>query len=293
MNGSSSGMQAAIPKHRDDGPYQLYPRRYFDLSPTWFAWNKLTAADVHALRDERGFEGQHVAFHLNLPIQFVCVVGLVVDIELTRGGGLHTLVTLDDGSGACIQARISRRDAIRETTAQSGGGGGGVAEKEVFPSNTRVDCLDVHVNFGLPTVCVDREPIDIGTTVLKVKARLDSFRGTRQLRPERVWIVRDTNAEARAWMETAEWKRECLARPWVLTDDAAMARVDDRVRAEADRERKREKEAREWRKSRANRDENKRRHAEKREAKRRLEEQQLNAGALLGSHLVSTPWEHV
>lgn len=37
---------------------QLYPKRYFDASRTWFEWNKLTSKDVFALREEGGFEGE-------------------------------------------------------------------------------------------------------------------------------------------------------------------------------------------------------------------------------------------
>lgn len=36
----------------------IYPKRYFDASRTWFEWNKVTAKDVFALREERGFEGE-------------------------------------------------------------------------------------------------------------------------------------------------------------------------------------------------------------------------------------------
>jgi len=36
----------------------IYPKRYFDASRTWFEWNKVTAKDVFALREERGFEGR-------------------------------------------------------------------------------------------------------------------------------------------------------------------------------------------------------------------------------------------
>lgn len=35
----------------------IYPAYSFRASPTYFAWVKLTCADIHALRSEPGFEG--------------------------------------------------------------------------------------------------------------------------------------------------------------------------------------------------------------------------------------------
>jgi len=38
--------------------YQIYPAYTFRASPTFFTWVKLTAADIHQLRTEKGFEGR-------------------------------------------------------------------------------------------------------------------------------------------------------------------------------------------------------------------------------------------
>jgi hypothetical protein len=38
--------------------FQIYPAYTFRASPTFFAWVKLTAADIHQLRTEKGFEGR-------------------------------------------------------------------------------------------------------------------------------------------------------------------------------------------------------------------------------------------
>ncbi len=39
----------------------IYPAYCFPASPTYDVWVKLTAADVHALREEPGFEGMYRA----------------------------------------------------------------------------------------------------------------------------------------------------------------------------------------------------------------------------------------
>lgn len=249
--------------------YQIYPKRYFteEASPTWRQWNKLTAADVHALREERGFEGQNIFFHLNHPIQFVRLIGLVVDIDVTRAGG-HILLTLDDSSGVCIEVKTSFRQIKPDDQA-------------VYPSNTLIDNLDVHVTLGAFKISIDKQPIDIGT-VIKAKGTIDTFRKTRQLKLERIWIVKDTNAEAKAWAETAAWKRDVLSKPWVLTDQQRRE-IDEKIQQDELKEREKAKKRRKWDAKAA---EKRKAHDERVEAKRRRMEERLDAGALVGSHLL-------
>jgi hypothetical protein len=42
----------------------IHNAKYFFASPTYNKWVKLTAADIHALREIPGFEGDHAAFAL-------------------------------------------------------------------------------------------------------------------------------------------------------------------------------------------------------------------------------------
>ena len=244
--------------------HQIYSKRYFDASLTWCEWNKLTAADVHALRKEQGFEGQNICFHLNHPIRFVRLVGLVVDIEITKNAK-HILISLDDGSGECIEVKTSLRDVGKD-------------DHGVYPSNTVVDTLDVHMHMSIATVYVNKQPIDVGT-VIKAKGTLDSFRNRRQLKLERVWIVRDTNEEVQEWSKTAQWKRDVLSKPWVLTKDQQNA-IDEQISRDALKEREKSKKKRVWD---AKREEKKQMHVEKVERRRKREEERLNAGALPGS----------
>ncbi|KAK4691823.1 hypothetical protein P7C71_g5261, partial [Lecanoromycetidae sp. Uapishka_2] len=78
----------------------FYPAYCFSLSPTYNTWARLTAADVHALHERPGFEGQKLYFHLNHPIKWVRLVGVIVAFEI-----LPTLwiMILDDSSGATIE----------------------------------------------------------------------------------------------------------------------------------------------------------------------------------------------
>lgn len=250
---------------------RLYPARYFDASPTWNQWNRLTAADVHALRKEAGFEGQNVYFHLNHPIRFVRLVGVVVDIDQVANGK-YTLVTVDDGSSQCIITKIVRRELAKGDNAD-------------YPSNTTIDNLDVHVVMGIPIIFVGSQRVDVGS-LIKVKGTISTFRGLRQLELKRIFTMEDTNAEVQAWAEIAAYKRDVLSSPWSLSA-AEIDAMDQKLRREERREQSRAKKKRDYN---AKHEQKRRRHLEKYEAKRLAEEKKFNAGALEGSNNILAPW---
>ncbi|EMC98495.1 hypothetical protein BAUCODRAFT_66325 [Baudoinia panamericana UAMH 10762] len=248
-----------------------YPKRYFNASQTWDHWNPLTATDIHALRTESGFEGQKIYFFGYHPIRYTRVVGILVDIELR---GRYTILTIDDSSGACIDVKIEARRVTRGDNAEC-------------PSNTTVDNVDIHVIIGSgPTIHLHRKPLEIGS-VLKVKGTISAFRGVRQIELKRLFTVDDTNAEARAWAETAKWKRDVLAEDWILTRQQ-QHEIDERCRQEERKAFELSKKRREWHNKYGAA---KRTYDEKREARRREKEMRYNAGALKGSHLIPAPWD--
>lgn len=272
--GVDTNNETATPAVRHDmstavarsAPWTIYPKRYFDAAPTWFKWNNLTIADVHSLRSEPGFEGQHIYFHRNHPIQFVRLVGIVVDIALAAEK--YLLLSLDDGSGACIEVKTTLRTRSERDDAE-------------YPSNTLVDNLNFHTSLGLPSVLVNNQPIGVGT-VVKAKGTIDAFRDARQLKLERIWVVTETNEEVKAWSETANWKRDILSKPWVLTQEQRN-KIDEQIRADslqrqARAEKKRLRDAKDV--------ERKKRRAHKMEKRRAQEETINNAGALPGSNEV-------
>lgn len=258
---------------RSADAYQFYPAKYFSASRTNFVWNALTAHDVHhTLQARPGFEGQNLYFVLNHPIKFVRLVGLVVDIELL-GNGRYLILTIDDGSGSTIECKVEVRRLTRPNEQEPTG-----KVKEEWPSNTHVNNLNANVDLGTTKVTIDDHPIDIGTAI-KAKGTLETFRSQRQLKLERVRIVKDTNEEVKAWQETATWKANVLSTPWVLTD-AQRRKVD----VELERERvleiekskvKRVKDAEYTRK--------KRKYEERKEGKRRVLEGEFDKGALVRS----------
>ncbi|KAF2706298.1 hypothetical protein K504DRAFT_438476 [Pleomassaria siparia CBS 279.74] len=248
--------------------YRVYPAYCFPASPTYHAWVKLTAADVQALRSEPEFTTQRIYFHLNHPIRFVRLVGVVVaidDINLK-----YTVLTLDDGSGANVEVKIIRLTPDIYNPVES-------------PSNTTISNVNVVSQFGVFDVMVDNQPLEIGT-VIKAKCTISEFRGLKQLEMKRVWIVSNTNEEVQAWAETAAFKRDILATPWhissaehkkIVKDIKAEKRRNqeyERLKAEHDIKRKEQKKAREE-------------HLAKREIRhelrRKKEEVMMNQGALI------------
>ena len=53
-------------------PLTFYPAYCFPLSPTHNTWARLTASDVHALRERTGFEGTSTPFTLSLLSIWAC-----------------------------------------------------------------------------------------------------------------------------------------------------------------------------------------------------------------------------
>ncbi|KAF2765847.1 hypothetical protein EJ03DRAFT_279252 [Teratosphaeria nubilosa] len=248
---------------------KLYPARYFEAAPTSMHWNKLSAADIFNLQREPEYEGQNVYFHLNHPIQYIYLSGVLVEVDVVPGGK-YTLLTLDDGSGACIVAKIVNREKADNDEAE-------------YPSNTLVDNVSVSFEIGSPSLTIDAKIVNVGD-VIKVKGTISTFRKIRQIEAKRMSVVKDTNAEAQHWSDMAAWRRDVLSKPWVLTTPQRYG-IDEKIR----KAEKAEKEKAQKKKAMGAKYEEKRKRNEARyEAKRVELEKVMNAGALYGSNV--TPY---
>lgn len=158
-----------------------------------------------------------------------------------------------------------------------------IANSPACPASTAVDRLDVISRQGVFDVVLDGRVVDIGT-VLKVKCTIGQWRGVKQLEMKRASVVRTAAEEARAWVETARFRRDVLARPWVLSPEQ-LARIErelgnerrreqEKLRLVAEKERRRKEKRRVW-------EEKMRRYEERKEKQRRREEVVMNAGALV------------
>ncbi|KAM3416300.1 hypothetical protein BST61_g7906 [Cercospora zeina] len=252
---------------------QQYPARYFDASPTWFRWNKLSAADIYNLHEDPGFRGQNVWFWLSHPIQFIRIVGYVCQIDQVAGGRF-ILLTVDDGSGVNIEVKLERPVAYRE---QNGA---------VYSTKTILDNVEVMSNMGLPVVIIGKARVDMGTVII-AEGKVESYNQSRQLIALRVGLVKDTNEEAIHWSKAADWKRKVLNKPWVLSSDQRAA-IDAKL---AETERAAAQQSRRRKRKNAKIEELRRKHDEKIEAERKQRTEHYNQGALAGSHILKMPWD--
>lgn len=212
--------------------------------------------------------GQNLYFRLNHPIRFVCITGFIVSIEDIASK--YALLTLDDGSGATIVVKIPRLE-------------GEVANSVDCPSNTTVDNVNIRISLGTFDVFVDDVVLDIGT-VVKAKGTIDEWKGMKQIRLERIQIVRSTAEEIQEWEGVAKWKREILNKPWVLDkhtlEEMEQTNQDEREK-ELEKQKRKEEMKRAYLVKQRNRDAKSKAREENWERRRRKEEVMMNAGALI------------
>lgn len=213
--------------------------------------------------------GQHLYFHLNHPIRFVRLVGVVVAIEDINVK--YTVLTIDDGSGATIDLTIARLTPDVYNPVES-------------PSNTVISNVNVVNEPGVFKVVIDdHHSIEIGT-VVKAKGTISEFRGRKQIDLKRAWVVATTNEEVLAWAETAQYKEKVLSKPWRLSSaEHKMITAEMKAERRKVRQYEREKEAYDIKKREQikAREEYLAKREAKYEARRLKEEKMMNQGALI------------
>lgn len=156
-------------------PLTFYPAYCFALSPTHNTWTRLTASDVHALRERTGFEGQNLYFHLNHPIKWIRLVGVIIALDLYP---TRWIALLDDSSGATIEITCGRPTPT--PTAQN-------ANNTSLAQSSTSLCGSDAPSRGVTATGhdIDLGGVDVGT-VVKVKGGIGSFREMRQMSLERI-----------------------------------------------------------------------------------------------------------
>lgn len=292
---------------------KLYPAYCFPESPTYNAWVKLTAADVHGLREEPAFAGirclsvewatqhpnnphpgQNLYFYLNHPVKYVDLVGAVTEIDDKAGRTQLCILALDDGSGRTINLKVEARNPLRPRPgsvciAQDCSLWGGELPADAVPTrqtlSTAVEGVCLQTGIGGCRLLLHGNLLEVGT-IIKAKGTISTFWGERQLDLLQMAIVKTTDAELRAWQKHAVFKRDVLSKPWrldphrlkTLEAEAQKSMVDEQARVKRLHERK----VRKHRIELANND--------RREQKRRNLDAMFNAGSLPGSDMIVFPW---
>jgi hypothetical protein len=219
------------------------------VSPTHFAWVKMTAAEMRRLKPRKGFEGQDLYFYHNHPIQFVCLAGIVVARDEYPQ---RTILVLDDSSGSAMEV------VVLKSKGSLGPEGSTASRTTQTAAATNQSSANTMKNTTSPVAecshlsATAKSPLDISMLVpgaiVKVKGSVSSFRSSLQLLLERFTILPDTNAEMRFWDERARYLADVLSVPWSLppeevaqlrleADKGAERAIRDKRRAEEKRER--------------------------------------------------------
>ena len=171
----------------------------------------------------RNSTGQNLYFHLNHPIKWVRLVGLIVGFEVITN---RFILILDDCSGATIEATCVRK--VPGTSLTNYGVGATYRRDQTEKvdddegnGDTKAPKAMIRIDMRGVTATgreVDLQEIDIGS-VVKVKGGIGKFRGQRQIDLERVSVVRSTAEEATAWTENLKFRQDVLDRPWAVAEE--------------------------------------------------------------------------
>ncbi|KAK7992783.1 Protein stn1 [Apiospora saccharicola] len=178
----------------DNSKYEFYPEYCNAVSPTINKWCPLTAHDICGMSWKVRIENQkYIFFHLNHPIFWVRIVGVVVAIDSFYGRRIYTI---DDSSGACIECCVTLPPAPDK------------------PDNNNPNPL-------LPPPPPDPYPgIETGL-VVDIKGSLTVFRNTPQIAVAKMVHLRSTGAEVAFWGKIRAFRDETLAKPWFVDADTA------------------------------------------------------------------------
>ncbi|KAK2074664.1 hypothetical protein P8C59_008852 [Phyllachora maydis] len=189
-------------RHREVSTFEIYPQYCFKLSPTLGRWCYFQAADVQALQSLPGFEGQGFYFHLNHPVKWVRIAGVVVGVDEYPGRHIYTV---DDGSGATIECVV--RVAPRPQAEQLGG-------MDAAQAAERLRQAGEAAKAAADKVSIDAT-IDVGH-VLQVQGLVKVFRDVKQVEATKVVHLLSTEQEVEFWTRLHRFRGDIIGRPWTL-----------------------------------------------------------------------------
>ena len=188
------------------------------------------------------------------------IVGVVVAVDEFSG---RRVFTIDDSSGVCIESVTAYTPppnpdkAVEASTKIIGASGGQSSTDKAKQQQQQAQ----QATYGQPATNDAKQPsaqqqqqqqqpqlpyeeIDVGA-VVDVKGKLTTFRGEMQITIEKMAHLKGTAQEVTLWEKRAKFRREVLDQPWILTDrEVRRCRKEaERSATEAERDKKRIKEA--------------------------------------------------
>jgi len=254
---------------------------------------------------------QNIYFHLNHPIRYVYLCGVITEIEYIKN--LYTVLTLDDGSGATIEVKITHvmpvvakpsSTVVNNEQVETGDDGDDFWQDRTARASTsattvyKTHTADLTVKttaFFDNSIDLGSERIDVGTTI-KAKGTLNIWWDSFQLNLLRAFVVHDVDAEVEVWEGYAEFCEKVLVKPWLLSSQEVkrLERADkerlakERKKSGKEKERLRLGKAKDVEKVEKEREKQRlwaekvKRHEMRAEKRRRIEEVELNGTPLAG-----------
>ncbi|CAJ2504848.1 Uu.00g122420.m01.CDS01 [Anthostomella pinea] len=149
-----------------------------------------------------------VFFHLNHPIRWVRVTGVVVAIDEYYGRRIYTI---DDSTGECIECALAIPKPPSTKLQNEKAGRSEPDALAATKGNISDTASDTH---PVPEPTLD---VDIGM-VLEVRGSVKLFRDQKQIAIQTLQHIRSTEQEVQFWNKIRDFQRDVLSRPWVLKD---------------------------------------------------------------------------
>ncbi|KAI5923545.1 hypothetical protein F4810DRAFT_210666 [Camillea tinctor] len=179
----------------------FYPSYCFHLSPTINKWCPLRASDIVGLESRPGFEVQDVYFHLNHPIRWVRITGVVVAIDEYYGRRVYTI---DDSTGACIECCVTVPVPAKTKPLWA-------ISNEASSDAAKTKAAESSTEEPAPVL----PDVDVGT-IVEFRGSVSTFREHKQVKVLKTITVRSTSQEVLFWNKIRDFRRDVLSRPWVL-----------------------------------------------------------------------------
>lgn len=230
-------------RSNDTASWTFYPAYTHSSSQTYFKWANLTAYEIHhtlQIRDgythswlsagyRRGRDTPQLLFYLNHPIQFVQVVGVVVNFE--EWFEWFWLFTIDDSSGSTVDVICQKPEKKRLGNSEQAGeetNDEKEQQEEIAKLSEQVACkvqigavLQVK---GTVTLFQRNKPADnlvtFNTNTRSAASAQKQEQPTRQITLQRLTLVDDTNQELNLITARTKLRKEVLSRPWILSQKA-------------------------------------------------------------------------
>ncbi|MCJ1356761.1 MAG: hypothetical protein MMC33_006757 [Icmadophila ericetorum] len=152
--------------------------------------------------------GQKIYFHLNHPIQWIRLVGMVVAAEVISD--FLWVITLDDSSGMNIEV-VCRKSPTYLRLAKKKS-----ENMELTSEETKTMLKESKMGITAQGTQIDMSEWDVGMAV-KVKGGITAYKGERQVALEKITTVLTTNEEASAWAELQQFRTTVLSKPWMIS----------------------------------------------------------------------------